>query len=292
MRVEPRTIITIDVEEWFHGHNYLEHVPPDRWDSLESRVRRGTDLCLEMLDDHGVKATFFVLGWTAERHPEVVRSVVAAGHEVACHSYGHPVVFELDEAAFRQDTLRAREILADAGATDVVGYRAPSFSITPPVHHYLEILADCGFRYDSSFFPVRHPRYGQPRSPRRPYRLNGDGGEGLIEVPMPTWRFLGQNVPFSGGGYLRLLPWPAFRVLRTLAFRQGIPCIVYLHPWEMDDYRPRVGLSATGSLRSQGGQSTMPRKMRKILAHGGPFETMAGYVQRMRQGEILPVGAT
>jgi len=289
--IDPRTIITIDVEEWFHGHNYLEHVPPERWDTLESRVRKGTDLCLEMLAEHDVHATFFILGWTAERHPEVVRSIVAAGHEVACHSFSHPVVFEMGPEEFRADTLRARETLERAGATEVQGYRAPSFSITPPVHHYLEILAECGFRYDSSLFPVRHPRYGQPASPRRPYRLQ-EGPDGLIEVPMPTWRFLGQNVPFSGGGYLRLLPWPAFRTLRALARRQGIPCIVYLHPWEMDDYRPDVGLSATNSLRSQGGQDTMPRKVRRILAEGGPFETMGQYVARLRGDARLPVGAT
>ncbi|PID79190.1 polysaccharide deacetylase family protein [bacterium DOLJORAL78_65_58] len=290
MSIDPRTIMTIDVEEWFHGHNYLEQVPPERWDTLESRVRKGTDLCLEMLAEHGVTATFFTLGWTATRCPEVVRAIVAAGHEVACHSYSHPVVFTMSPEEFRADTLRAREALAAAGVGDVQGYRAPSFSITPPVHHYLDILAECGFRYDCSFFPVRHPRYGQPGSPRRPYRLR-DTPESLIEVPMPTWRCLGQNVPFSGGGYLRLLPWPAFRALRAMARRQGIPCIVYLHPWEMDDFKPQVGLSTANSLRSQGGQATMPRKVKRILAEGGPFETMGQYVARLRADAALPVGA-
>lgn len=281
MKVDPRTIITIDVEEWFHGHNYLGRVPPAEWDKQESRVRRGTDLCLELLARYDVQATCFVLGWTAQRHPDVVRSIVAAGHEVACHSYGHPVVYELTPGEFRTDTLRAREVLAAAGATEVLGYRAPSFSITPPVHDYLEILAECGFQFDCSIFPVRHPRYGQPGSPRQAYRLN-DAPDSLVAVPMPTWRFLGQNLPFSGGGYLRLLPWPAFKMLRTLARRQGQPCIVYLHPWEMDDFKPEVGLSAATSLRSQGGQATMPIKLERILRDGGPFETMAEYVARLR----------
>ncbi len=290
MAIKPKTIITVDVEEWFHGHNYLEHVPVDQWGSQESRVEQGMDLCLELLDRHQVKATFFVLGWTAERHPRVVSDIMAAGHEVACHSYAHPVIFEMSAEEFRDDCLRAREALEKVGVTDVAGYRAPSFSITPPVHNYLEILQECGFSYDCSIFPVRHPRYGQPGSPRRPFRLNGNPGS-LIEVPMPTWRFLGQNIPFSGGGYLRLLPWPAFKMLRSMAFAQGIPCIVYLHPWELDSFKPEVGLSATTSVRSQGGQATMPIKLEQILRQGD-FETLEQYVGRLRSTNDLQVVTT
>jgi len=288
LAIKARTIITVDVEEWFHGHNYLDHVPLDQWDSMESRVDQGMEICLKLLERHQVKATFFVLGWTAERHPQVVRDIVAAGHEVACHSYSHPVVFEMTPEEFRDDCMRAREALDLVGVPDVAGYRAPSFSITPSVHHYLEILQDCGFSYDCSIFPVRHPRYGQPGSARRPFRL-GDSVDSLIEVPMPTWRVLGQNIPFSGGGYLRLLPWPAFKLLRSLAFAQGIPCIVYLHPWELDSYKPVVGLSATSSVRSQGGQASMPVKLERILRQGD-FETLGEYVGRLRAGGDLPVG--
>ena len=287
MAHKPRTIITVDVEEWFHGHNYLEHVPADQWDSQESRVRQGMDICLELLDRHQVKATFFVLGWTAERHPQVVHDIIASGHEVACHSYAHPVIFEMTAEEFRADCMRAREALDKVGMPDVAGYRAPSFSITPPVHHYLEILQECGFEYDCSIFPVRHPRYGQPGSPRRPFRLN-ESTDSMIEVPMPTWRFLGQNIPFSGGGYLRLLPWLAFKTLRSLAFAQGIPCIVYLHPWELDSYKPVVGLSATSSVRSQGGQASMPIKLDRILRQGD-FETLGEYVRGLRLDASLPV---
>jgi len=264
LAINPRTIITVDVEEWFHGHNYLDHVPVDQWDSQESRVRQGMDICLDLLNRHQVKATFFVLGWTAERHPDVVRDIVAAGHEIACHSYSHPVIFEMTADEFRADCVRAQEALLKAGAQNVAGYRAPSFSITPPVHHYLEILQECGFSYDSSIFPVRHPRYGQPGSARRPYRL-GESADSLIEVPMPTWRVLGQNIPFSVGVYLRLLPWAAFKLLRQRAFAQGIPCIVYLHPWELDSYKPEVGLSAANNVRSQGGKASMPVKLERIL---------------------------
>ncbi len=286
--MKPRTIITVDVEEWFHGHNYLDHVPLDQWENQESRVRQGMDICLKLLDKHQVKATFFVLGWTAERHPDVVHDIVAAGHEVACHSYSHPVIFEMTADEFRADCLRAREALEKVGVLDVAGYRAPSFSITPPVHNYLEILQECGFSYDCSLFPVRHPRYGQPGSPRRPFRLDA-GADSMIEVPMPTWRVLGQNIPFSGGGYLRMLPWPAFKMLRSMAFSQGIPCIVYLHPWELDSFKPEVGLSATTSVRSQGGQASMPVKLERILRQGD-FETLQQYVERLRTQEDLPVG--
>lgn len=273
-------IITVDVEEWFHGHNYLDHVPPESWDNQESRVEQGTGLCLDLLDRHDVKATFFILGWTAERHPEVVREVLARGHEVGCHSFSHPVIYQMNREEFRADCLRALETLAACGADDVRGFRAPSFSITPRVHQYLEVLEEVGFTYDSSIFPVRHPRYGQPGSPRRPFRL-GENPAGLIEIPMPTWRFLGQNVPYSGGGYLRLLPWPAFKTLRGLARRQGVPCITYLHPWELDDFKPQVGLDAATAVRSTGGQDSMPRKLEKILKEGS-FVTMGEYAARLR----------
>jgi polysaccharide deacetylase family protein (PEP-CTERM system associated) len=285
--VQPRDIITVDVEEWFHGHNYLEHAPPSQWDNLEQRVEKGTARVLDLLDRHGVTATFFVLGWTAERHPDVVREIAARGHEIGCHSYGHPEVFRLTGDEFRADCERALAALAKAGSPQPAGYRAPSFSITPPVHRYLGILQDLGFRYDSSLFPIRHPRYGQPDSPRRPFLL-GEGDHALLEMPMPTWRIAGMNVPFSGGGYMRLLPWAAYRFIRSRARAQGQPCILYVHPWELDDFRPQVGLSAAGAVRSQGGQDSMPAKLEKLLASGN-FETMGAYAARLRAAGGLPV---
>ncbi len=269
-------ILTVDVEEWFHGHNYLDHVPPGQWDSQESRVEKGTLRCLDLLDRHQVRATFFVLGWTAERHPDLIAEIARRGHEIGCHSHRHPEVFKLSPTEFRADCRQALNALAAAGIDEVAGYRAPSFSITPPVHDYLHILAELGFRYDCSIFPVRHPRYGQPGSPRAAYRLPGKSST-LTVVPMPTWRVLGQNIPFSGGGYMRLLPWPAYRFLRAMAARQNQPCIVYIHPWELDDYKPRAGQSAATSLRSQGGQDSVLGKLEKLLGEGG-FQTMGEYV--------------
>jgi len=284
----PQDILTVDIEEWFHGHNYLDHVPPSVWDDQESRVVAGTARCLDLLQRYDVKATFFVLGWTAARHPEVVAEIVDRGHEIGCHSYAHPEVFRLSKDEFRADCERALAALASAGVTEVAGYRAPSFSITPPVHDYLEILQDLGFRYDCSLFPVRHPRYGQPGSPREAFRLHAGPGA-LTVVPMPTWRVLGQNIPFSGGGYMRLLPWPAYRFLRWMAARQNQPCIIYLHPWELDDYRPDAGQSATTSWRSQGGQETMPRKLERLLAEGS-FCTLGQYVADLIAAGSLPSG--
>ncbi|MFT5314581.1 MAG: polysaccharide deacetylase family protein (PEP-CTERM system associated) [Candidatus Krumholzibacteriia bacterium] len=273
-------ILTVDVEEWFHGHNYLDHVPPSIWDKQESRVEKGTMRCLDLLDRHQTKATFFVLGWTAERFPELIAEVARRGHEIGCHSYAHPEVFKLSRDEFRADCEKALNALAAAGDFEVKGYRAPSFSITPPVHDYLEVLADLGFAYDSSIFPIRHPRYGQPKSARDPFQVNGSNTK-MTVVPMPTWRVLGQNLPFSGGGYMRILPWPAYRFLRAMAARQNQPCVAYIHPWELDDFKPQAGQSAATSLRSQGGQGTVLGKLERLLSEGG-FMTMGEYVSSLK----------
>jgi len=280
-------ILTIDVEEWFHGHNYLEQVPPATWDQQEQRVVANTERVLELLEARQVKATFFVLGWTASRHPDLVRRIAAAGHEVGCHSFAHPEVFQLDEQGFKDDLDRALEALDVCGVRPR-GYRAPSFTITPPVHHYLEILRERGFTYDSSIFPVRHPRYGQPDSPRRPFFLAGDEGETpFVVLPMPTWRLGGVNWPFSGGGYLRLLPGWVYQMVRAGARRQGQPCVIYLHPWELDDFRPDTDQHSLLRWRSQVGQDSVPRKLDQLLAIGD-FSTMGDHADNLRKTGLLP----
>ncbi len=284
MSVAP-DILTIDVEEWFHGHNYLQAAPPARWDEQESRVVANTERCLDLLAAHAVRATFFVLGWVAERQPGLVRRIAAAGHEIGCHSYGHPELHRLGREEFSADLDRALAALRAAGASDVAGYRAPSFTLTPAVHGYLEVLRARGLRFDSSLFPIRHARYGQPRSPRLPFRLAGPGD--FVEVPMTTARVAGVNVPFSGGGYLRILPLAAYRALRRVARRQGAPCLIYFHPWELDDWRPAAaGLAPATRWRSQAGQLSMPRKLASLIG-SGDFCTLGEYVAaRLASGDL------
>jgi polysaccharide deacetylase family protein (PEP-CTERM system associated) len=287
-------ILTVDVEEWFHGHNYLEAAPPATWDQRERRVEANTDRVLALLDRHGVRATFFVLGWTASRHPELVRRIAAAGHEIGCHSFAHPVVFELSRQDFLADLDRALATLETCGVRPR-GYRAPSFTITPPVHDYLELLRERGFGYDCSLFPVRHPRYGQPQSPRQPFLLaDGAGADQgsperppFVVVPMPTWRVAGVNLPFSGGGYMRLLPSWAYRLVRAGARRQGQPCLIYLHPWELDSFRPRTGQGPFLRWRSQLGQAGMTRKLEDLLRRGR-FRTLGEHVDQLLASGQLP----
>jgi polysaccharide deacetylase family protein (PEP-CTERM system associated) len=281
----PMDILTVDVEEWFHGHNYLDQVPPAAWDAQPRRVEENTDRLLGLFARHGVRGTFFVLGWTAERHPDLVRRIAAAGHEIGCHSYAHPVVFAQSRDAFAADLDRALAALDHCGV-QVAGYRAPSFTITPTVHHFLHVLRERGLRYDCSIYPVRHPRYGQPHSPRAPFVLESSGPP-FVVVPMPTWRCAGVNVPFSGGGYMRLLPGPVYRVLRTLAARQDQPCVTYLHPWEIDDFRPATRQSHLLRMRSQGGQQTMLAKLENLMQRGH-FTTLGEHVDRLLAAGDLP----
>ena len=282
----PCDILTIDVEEWFHGHNYSAHVPPATWDAQQSRVVANTERCLRLLDSYKVRATFFVLGWVAERQPDLIRSLVEAGHEIGCHSFGHPVVYQLEESEFLADLDRALNALARAGVPECGLYRAPSFSLTRPVHRYLPLLAERGIRIDSSIFPVYHPRYGQPAAPRRPFVLAEPGQPEITVVPMTTVHFGLLNLPFSGGGYLRMVPLAFYRRLAGWAHRQRVPVMLYIHPWELDDFRPDVGMSWLGRWRSQGGQNRLPAKLASILACGR-FQTLGEYVQaRLAAGDL------
>ncbi|MBT3317573.1 DUF3473 domain-containing protein [bacterium] len=267
-------ILTIDLEEWFHGHNYLEAVPPELWDEQESRVVGNTDILLSMLESYNIKATFFVLGWTAERHPELVRKISDQGHEIACHSYGHPILYELSEKQFSDDLDKALKALLNAGVKTVSGYRAPSFTMTPEVYRFRDILKAKGFTYDCSIFPIMHPRYGQPSAPRKSFVADN----GLLIIPMTTIRLFGMNFPFSGGGYMRLLPEFVQPLLSKIAKRQGVPVITYLHPWEIDDKKPEGGQGRLMKFRSQGGQDTTVHKLEKLFQRG-KFITMHEFAE-------------
>lgn len=234
---------TIDVEEYFHAENLRPAAPPSSWDSLPSRVEGQVDRLLDLLARRGVRGTFFTLGWVAERHPALVARIAAGGHEVASHGYAHDMLTRLDPAAFREDLRRAKAALEDAAQQPVLGYRAPTWTIMRATAWALDVLADEGYAYDSSIFPVRHDRYGDPAAPIVPYRIHRAGGS-LWEIPPLVLRALGQNLPAAGGGYLRLLPY----MYVSSAVRQAVharrPVVLYIHPWEIDPGQPRLRIGS------------------------------------------------
>lgn len=233
--------LTIDVEDYFHVSAMASTIPYADWPRWPARVERNTRRLLDLLDRAGVRATCFVLGWVAERHPGLVRDIAARGHEVACHGYSHRLVYEQTPAEFREETLRARDILAEQAQRPVLGYRAASYSITRRSLWALDVLAECGFQYDSSIFPVRHDRYGIPGFERWPHELETPAGHRIVEVPLTTLRVAGMNIPIAGGGYFRLYPYRLTRAgLRALNRIDGEAFVFYLHPWEIDPGQPRV----------------------------------------------------
>jgi polysaccharide deacetylase family protein (PEP-CTERM system associated) len=241
-------ILTVDVEDYFQVEAFADRVLRSSWDDWPCRVRENTRRVLDLFDEHNAKGTFFFLGWVAERFPALVREVQARGHELACHSYWHRTVYSLTPDAFREDTRRAKQVIEDISGVAVNGYRAPSWSITRDCLWALDILAEEGFKYDSSIYPIHHDLYGLPGAKRFPYTHRGENGLQLREYPPATLRFLGTNFPVAGGGYLRILPRP----LTALAFRvfeknYGERVVVYLHPWELDPAQPRIA----GRLRSR-----------------------------------------
>jgi polysaccharide deacetylase family protein (PEP-CTERM system associated) len=232
--------MTVDVEDYFHVSVFDGVVPRDRWTTLESRVCANTDRLLAIFDETDVRATFFVLGWVAERFPDLVRRIAAAGHEIACHSYGHRLVYDQTPREFRLDVRRAKSLLEDAAGTPVYGYRAPSYSVTPRSLWALDVLIEEGFRYDASIFPVHHDRYGIPVSARHVYPIERECGT-LWEAPASTVRCGPVNLPIAGGGYFRILPyaWTRRGIARVNAAERR-PVIFYLHPWEIDPDQPRL----------------------------------------------------
>jgi polysaccharide deacetylase family protein (PEP-CTERM system associated) len=230
--------LSIDLEDWYQGlTSTAQRV--DRWPAYEQRVVRNTQRLLAILDQAGVKATFFVLGYVADAFPELVRQVADAGHEIGLHGYFHRQVFRLHPEEFREDVERGRAAVEQASGKKVAGYRAPMFSITRKSVWALEVLAELGFRYDSSVFPTRNPLYGYPEAPRHPYYPLGD--RGMTEFPLATVQALGVTWPVAGGFYLRLLPYPVFlRALRRIN-HEGYFATLYLHPWDLDPGQPYPG---------------------------------------------------
>jgi polysaccharide deacetylase family protein (PEP-CTERM system associated) len=231
---------SVDVEDYFQVSAFEEHIPRNQWDRWESRVIANTHRVLDLLDQHEVKATFFVLGWIAERYPQLVRDIHASGHEVGAHGYWHRLIYQQTPDEFREDLRQSRDVLQDAIGHPVTAYRAASFSITKQSLWALEILVEEGFLTDSSVFPIRHDRYGIPGAEPRLHRLTTPAGP-LWEFPPTIARVAGINVPVGGGGYFRLYPlaW-TLRCLRRINRIQREPFVFYVHPWELDPQQPRV----------------------------------------------------
>jgi polysaccharide deacetylase family protein (PEP-CTERM system associated) len=233
--------LTIDVEDYFQVAAFNDNISRDQWENIECRVERNTEVFLEMTEARGIKATFFTLGWIAERYPALVRKIADAGHEVASHGYSHKLIYTQSPEEFRQETERSKKILEDLSQQSVDGYRAASYSITEESIWALDIISELGFKYDSSIYPVRHDRYGLRGGPHSPYIIQLKGGNTLKEFPITTVDILSYKLPVGGGGYFRLFPFELTK--RFLLLRQKqlkAPFVFYLHPWELDPEQPRV----------------------------------------------------
>jgi polysaccharide deacetylase family protein (PEP-CTERM system associated) len=255
-------VLSVDVEDYFHASAL--GIPSDQWANQEQRAFGNTLELLEILGETGTKATFFVLGWLAERYPALVKTIAKDGHEIGCHGYSHELVYRQSISEFTEETRRAKGILEDITGTAVLGYRAASFSIVDESRWALDVVAELGFSYDSSIFPIRHDRYGMPGSKPYAHRLELGDGKSIIEFP-PTVIDLGPlRLPVAGGGYLRLYPYPftrwAIRRLNTL----GRPAVVYVHPWEIDTAQPRAATGVLTRFRHHVNIDKMRTRLRRL----------------------------
>jgi polysaccharide deacetylase family protein (PEP-CTERM system associated) len=258
-------VLTFDVEDYFQVSAFDELVPRADWHTFESRVCRNTERLLEILEGADTRATFFVLGWVAERFPALMRQIRLGGHEIASHGYAHRLVYAGTPGEFRDDLRRARDVIQCAAGVPVVGYRAPSYSITRESLWALDILIEEGYEYDASIFPIRHDRYGIPDWPRHVHRVERSGGR-IWEVPGSTVRWGGVNLPVGGGGYFRLLPYAwTCRGIARLNRVEGRPAVFYLHPWEIDPEQPRIPAGRLTAIRHYGNLQKTEHRLRRLL---------------------------
>jgi polysaccharide deacetylase family protein (PEP-CTERM system associated) len=257
--------LTIDVEDYYHVTGFEARVDRARWDEFPSRVGPNTQRLLDLLAAAGVRATFFVLGWVAERQPALVRAIRRAGHEVGCHGYWHRLVYDQTPDEFRADLCRARDVLQDVLGEKVSAYRAPSFSITARSVWALDVLLEEGFAFDSSIYPTHHDRYGMPGAPLGPHQLRRSAGD-LWEFPPPVWPVLGYPLPVGGGGYLRLYPYALTRHGLRGINAAGRPFAVYLHPWEIDPDQPRLAAGTPRAFRHYVGLRRTEGRLVRLLS--------------------------
>src|SRR4051812_41858687 len=266
----PPNALTVDVEDYFHVAALAENIHRDTWDSRESRVVVNTRKLVAIFEKFDVRGTFFILGWVAERYPHLVRDIAAGGHEIACHGFSHRLVYEQSPEEFRDETLRAKNLLEDITGSAVAGYRAASYSIVRESLWALDIISELGFVYDSSIFPVRHDRYGIPDAEQAPHRMRTPSGKSIVEWPLATASIFGFRLPVAGGGYFRLLPYGVSRWgLASINRRDGQPFIFYLHPWEIDPAQPRVQATWLSRFRHYTNLEKCEERLRRLL---GEFE--------------------
>ena len=286
--------LTIDVEDYFHVTAFERHVRRDEWDNYPLRVEVNTHRILDMIDEFEIKATFFVLGWVAERMPAIVREIAGRGHEIACHGYGHDLVYRIGPERFRDDVRKAKALLEDICGARVVGYRAPSYSITKESLWALDVLIEEGFSYDSSIFPVYHDNYGIPDADRFPHEIVRPSGV-LKEFPLSTLplRIGGKEhrLPIAGGGYLRLLPsWVISRGMRRINTVEREPAVLYFHPWEIDPEQPRIRAGLKSRFRHYLNLHRTEGKLRDLmgaLMFSTMQEVMANGVMVKKKGGSL-----
>lgn len=281
-----QNIFTVDLEEWFVVEALSGRYQPDDWGSLDSLVVKNSLKLLELLNRYNVSATWFVLGWCADRHPDLIQEIFSAGHEIACHSYYHRRVDLLGRDRFKKDTEMAVNAILKATGVLPYGYRAPSWSINHSVPWAFETLAEMGFLYDSSVFPIKHDIYGWPDGPRHLFKMEFASGASLYELPATTYRVLGRNLPVAGGGYFRHSPyWYSKKVIETLN-RAGHPVVFYIHPWEIDPDLPRIeGLSAVQRFRTYSSTTILRYKIERLL-NDFSFTTASDYMKLFQKKRI------
>ena len=249
--------LSIDVEDYFHVSAFELTINRNHWDDYAGRVEQNTEKILNILEEKNIRATFFILGWVAKRYPKIVRKIKSLGHEIAAHGYNHELITKQTPGLFRKDLKESIDVLEDIAGEKVIGYRAPSFSVTPKTLWSIDIMIEMGLKYDSSVFPAMRDYGGYPGAPQNPYKIKND----FWEFPLSTYKILGLSIPVAGGGYFRLFPYGLTRHLLREKNKQGLPFIFYLHPWEMDSSQPRIKeASLLGRFRQyQNLEKTEPR---------------------------------
>jgi len=283
-----KNAFTIDVEDYFQVEGFAGAIDRASWDGFETRVRANTAAILELLARRGVRATFFVLGWVARKHPEIVREIASAGHEVASHGMTHRLIYSQTPEEFQRETRESKALLEDQAQRPVTGYRAATYSITRRSLWALDILCAEGFRYDSSIFPMRHDRYGIPDAETEPHVLTTPGGQRLVEFPISVLRYAGATIPVAGGGYFRLFPYRFTRWALRRINGSGREFVFYLHPWEVDPGQPRVtGAGALSRFRHYLNLERCAARLDQLLGDF-EFDTMQEVLARR---ELLPRAA-